>query len=362
MSGDDDDAPTVRLACLGPPVQASGNQSLEPQGGDDGPTMRLAHRPGAQGDKVLGVANGPTRPAWDRADGLPPPALLVSYYYLSGFENRQSTYRYRDWALDSGAFSAHNSGKVIELEEYIAKCQQLAETDPTLVEIYALDVIGDWRASRINTERMWAAGIPAIPCFHMGTPWEELISLTSEYPKVAIGGLAVKGAARRREFLGQCFARIWREVGPSRLHGFGCAGDLLRQFPFHSGDASSWEMGPCAFGNWRVYGNMSIRGSNQNLRAEIDHYLRFERELRSRWGPQMRQIEKSTMERFPLMRNTGERTAGDDDPTIRLSQNDRNVRGARVLAEDPTIRLAIDPNAAGGRRAASGIGRKGEDE
>ena len=86
------------------------------------------------------------------------PALLVSYYYLEPFLKNQSGYVYRDWVLDSGAYSAFNSGATIDLEKYIEKCLELMESDPTLTEIFALDVIGDHKASLKNTERMWDAG------------------------------------------------------------------------------------------------------------------------------------------------------------------------------------------------------------
>ena len=41
------------------------------------------------------------------------------------------------------AFSAHNSGRTIELAAYIEICKELIATDDKLVEVYALDVIGD---------------------------------------------------------------------------------------------------------------------------------------------------------------------------------------------------------------------------
>lgn len=214
------------------------------------------------------------------------PALLVSFFYLDGFLKRQKEYAYRDWVMDSGAFSAHASGVDIDLDAFIETSKELLATDPTLTEVFALDVIGDWRASVKNTEYMWTKGVPAIPCFHYGEPWELLISLCKDYPKVAIGGCV--GKRDKDAFAAQCFARVW----PKRLHGFGFGDEKsLMSVPWHSVDATNWETGPCAFGHWKSFGgNLSVRGSKQNLRAEVEWYLDLERRVRERWRKEMTKL------------------------------------------------------------------------
>ena len=92
-------APSVRLAHCGPP------ESLL-AGLGHAPTGRLAHKVNGQGDRNLERFNPNA------------PALLVSYVYLEPFLKNQHRYCYRDWVLDSGAFSAHNSGTEIKLQDY----------------------------------------------------------------------------------------------------------------------------------------------------------------------------------------------------------------------------------------------------
>jgi hypothetical protein len=205
------------------------------------PMIRLAHVPGAQGDNnLLGQRGVEALPEGRR------PSLLISFFYIDGFLANQKRYCYRDWVLDSGAFSAHNSGHPIDLSEYIECCQKLMAEDPTLVEIFALDDIGDWRISKKNTERMWAEGIPAIPTFHFGEPWEELKEMAATYPKIALGGMVGQTVGPRDKWIGQCFSRVW----PKRIHGFGLAGEkTVMSFPFHSVDATNWEIGPCLTGD-----------------------------------------------------------------------------------------------------------------
>ncbi len=243
--------------------------------GRGAPTVRLAHHVGAQGDNVLLDGDGDLRPA-----------LLVSYVYLDPFLKNRHRYSYRDWALDSGAFSAHNSGTEIKLEDYIAQCLELRATDPTLTDIFSLDDIGDHEASLRNTERMWKAGIDAIPTYHVGEPEKVLRDMAKEFPKIALGGAV--GFHRKLDWAKQCFARVW----PKRIHGLGFSGErAIMALPWHSVDATNWEIAPCKFGTWKAFGKMSVRGSQQNLRAEVEWYLKLEARARDHWAKQMKELE-----------------------------------------------------------------------
>ena len=214
------------------------------------------------------------------------PALLVSYVYLAPFLKNRSRYAYRDWVLDSGAFSAHNSGTEIKLEDYINCCKELQASDPTLTEVFALDVIGNWKASLKNCEAMWRQGVEAIPCYHVGEPEVELRAMAKDYPKIALGGCV--GFKQKRKFAEQAFARVW----PKAIHGFGFGSETdVMALPWHSVDATNWEIGPCKFGRWNAFGKMSVRGSKQNLRAEVEWYLDLERRARQKWAAAMKQLD-----------------------------------------------------------------------
>ncbi len=241
----------------------------------------------------------------DPASSVTAPALLVSFYYLSPFQRNRQHYHFRDWVMDSGAYSAHNSGVEINLPDFISTCQKLLAEDPQLTEVYALDVIGDWRASHRNLRKMWRAGVEAIPCFHYGEPWDVLIGLSRDYPKIAIGGCVGIGKKQKHEFAEQCFARVW----PKRIHGFGFGSpDSVKRLPFHSVDATTWETGPACFGRWNQFGRMSVRGAAQNLLAEVEFYLQIERDVRRRWAREMQEL-------------------GADGPTCRLAHNTGSAKG-----------------------------------
>lgn len=340
--------PTIRLALAQGQAEREGNQTLTgPSGhlalGADvcktvgpkalGPTVRLVGQCG--GGINTSVFPNAFRQDESREDDTPVrPALLVSYYYLEGFLDNKHRYHYRDWVMDSGAFSAHNSGVDINLEDYIAKCKELKGADPTLTEIFALDVIGCWKGTKKNTERMWKKGIEAIPCFHYGEPWDVLLGYCKDYPKVAIGGCV--GRRDKDKFAAQCFTRVW----PKKLHGFGFGSEKsILLLPWHSVDATNWEIGPCKYGSWRAFGRqrVSVRGSKQNLRAEVEWYLELERRARERWKKEMALLE------------------GDERLTERLAINGKG-QGETNGALGPIVRLAADPNSGGGLRLAGAVG------
>jgi hypothetical protein len=291
---------TVRLA-----YHPEGGRTLS----ELAPTVRLATSEGGMMYEGGSVQKG-------RSDRFARPALLVSFVYLKPFLANRHLYHYRDWVMDSGAFSAHASGRSIDLKDYIDTCKRLMVEDPTLVEVYALDVIGDWKASAKNCEIMWSQGVPAIPCYHVGEPDSVLKGLAAEYPKIALGGcVGFKGKDR---FAAQAFTRVW----PHKIHGFGFGSEKsIMALPWHSVDATNWEIGPCKFGRWQSFGRMSVRGSKQNLRSEVEFYLKLEARARAKWRTPMAQLAAKD-------EPTG--------PTVRLAVVDSNDRSRTLDAFGPT--------------------------
>jgi hypothetical protein len=273
-------------------------------------------------DPTVRLAFGSRQSEGQSLDGKRLPALLVSYAYLPPFLRNRHRYKFRDWVMDSGAFTAANSGKHISLEKYIEICRDLLTNDPQLTEVFALDVIGDHKASAKNCAAMWDAGIPAIPCFHYGEPESALVDMAATYPKIAIGGVAYKRGKGKIEWAQQVFARVW----PKRIHGFAYGGEShVMALPFHSVDASSWEIGAVGFGNWKTFGAMTVRGSNQDLRGEVDAYLELEARARIRWAKEMRELDAA------------------DGPDVRLAFARSNGGPTDKLAmiAAPAVRLAV---------------------
>lgn len=217
------------------------------------------------------------------------PGILVSYVYHDKFTAERPTYHFRDYMLDSGAFSAYKSGTIINLDAYIAFCQRLLDTDPGVRELTALDVIGDGAESAKNAEEMRNAGLEVMPVFHLGDDWAILKDYCQGYDKVGLScrfGEPVKESYR---FLNHCFSLTW----PHKFHSFGWVDEkMLLRYPFHSADTASWTNGPNVYGRWRAFGGkMSVYGHTHLVLAEVAFYLALEERLRAKWRQEMAKIE-----------------------------------------------------------------------
>lgn len=250
------------------------------------PKIRLAI--GAHSKNYAQALNG-----WKKL-GYQPPSILVSYaYYDKGFEKNKTDYEYSDWSLDSGAFTAYHAGKKIDLQQYIDFCKRTLASDPKLEELFALDVIGDWRASQKNTEEMWRQGVSAIPVFHPGEPWSVLMDMAKTYPKIAFGCAGFTGGAKR-EWIQQVFARVW----PKRIHGLAASDETnVLSSPFHSVDASTWILQAQGFGRWHLFKKtIPLRGTN-NLSSQVEYYLKLQQKARQKWKKEMAILAELPKER-----------------------------------------------------------------
>lgn len=227
------------------------------------------------------------------SDAQHQPGILVSYYFRKNFEKIKPEINYRDWVMDSGAYSAWNAGAIIDLKEFIEYCKFMKEFDPKLTEIFALDVIGDHVLSLKNTEAMWAEGIEAIPCYHIGEPWSALMHMAKNYPKIALGGVARMKGKQKLDWARKCMNAVW----PKKVHGFGFGSEpCVMAAPFHSVDATSWSTRPQRFGQWQSLGLAAAKDSlplrrNHQLQLEVAWYLELEQRAKHRWEKQLQELE-----------------------------------------------------------------------
>ncbi len=273
-------------------------------------------------------------PVPDRqADPGERPALLVALGpSFDKFQAHREELAFRDYALDSGAFAAMTEGRPVRVEDWIPRVREIQASDPRCSEVFALDVIGDAEASLANYAAIRRAGIDAIPTYHFGEPWAVLDELARNYPKIALGGVArrFRRLFQREEWAERCLQRIW----PKRVHGFGYSAPSLERLPFHSIDASTWAYAPKGFGKYLSMGSyqLSIRG-RPNIRVEVEHNLRLEREARGRQRLRMAALG-----------------AADEAPVVRLVfSTGCDVERAALMGDREAARRLL---AEGGRRRA----------
>lgn len=167
----------------------------------------------------------------------PPYNILASFHYFKSKKDlvRACVQKGFDVFIDSGAFSAANSGKTIDINEY---CRFILETK---VSFYAgLDVIGDAKKTLDNQKYMVNEyGLDPIPTFHLGCNPEDLRALF-DYDYIALGGLVFSSGIPR--YCDEIWGMILREKPKLKVHGFGLTNiDLMERYPWASVDSSSFK-------------------------------------------------------------------------------------------------------------------------
>ncbi len=108
--------------------------------------------------------------------------VLVAYPYVKDGMIKEMTPLINSghirWLLDSGAFTAHNSGKDITLDEY---CRFLDRLPVKPWRYFMLDVIGNPDATWNNYQKMLSRGYKPVPIFTYGSD----LQLVDEYYKTS---------------------------------------------------------------------------------------------------------------------------------------------------------------------------------
>lgn len=142
--------------------------------------------------------------------------------------------------LDSGAYGAFTRGVTIDIpqyEAYIKTCEQ------NLNAYASLDVIGDWRGSARNYDRILSDGLRPVPTFHMGSPNHELHRLLKMTDYIALGGVVGARQEDMRPWLDRCFSII-KNYWPKKVHIFGVMAQwALERYPFFSADSTGAVIG-----------------------------------------------------------------------------------------------------------------------
>ncbi|MFT4471386.1 hypothetical protein ACMX2H_15900 [Arthrobacter sulfonylureivorans] len=172
------------------------------------------------------------------------PRMLISYAYKEALDYAVKNTSGVDLLVDSGAFTAFTLGEKISMEAY---CDWLIENQSKITTAISLDVIGDWKGSARNTEKMLKRlpeGFPLMPVWHSTSPESELRRLCREHDYIGIGGVTSM-ASKVNMFMRHMVKahKIARDYG-TKLHGLGVTGhDAMLRLPWHTVDSSSWLAG-----------------------------------------------------------------------------------------------------------------------
>jgi hypothetical protein len=159
--------------------------------------------------------------------------------------------------LDSGAFSAWNVGREIDLDHYIAYIKANIEHIDYYVNLDVIpgafgvvpspaEVEASAEAGWANMLKMEAEGLKPIPVFHMGEQFKwlrRMIDHGCEY--IGISPANDRTTDKKRVWLDRVFSEITDAKGMPvvKTHAFGVTAiDLLIRYPWYSADSTTWIM------------------------------------------------------------------------------------------------------------------------
>lgn len=169
-----------------------------------------------------------------------PERILISYFYSKkGLQRIVDKLGYQpEILLDSGAFSAWNTGKPIELQTYI----DYVKNNIYLVERFiALDVIGDAEKSKENYIEMLNQGLSPVPVFHEGDDIEYLDYYVQHGCElIALGGTSHRGS---KKFVREWIQYIQKLYPKQKFHLLGSSSRKITAYTnLYSFDSSTWIM------------------------------------------------------------------------------------------------------------------------
>jgi hypothetical protein len=173
--------------------------------------------------------------------------------------------------LDSGAFSAWNSGEIINIDDFVKFVKQT----PAFEVVVNLDVIPGSRVAGVvgptpeeaakgsweNYRYLLKKGVKAMPVFHYCEDWKWLDKiLESGCRYFALGAIAKVRRDSRIRWLDQVFTRLTNEKGIPyvKVHGLGVTDtQILQRYPWFSVDSTGWLI-QSSYGRVNVGGSSSI--------------------------------------------------------------------------------------------------------
>ena len=178
--------------------------------------------------------------------------FLISYYEVKskvkrGEEDFYAVHHFTDSddiMLDSGAWSAYNAGKTVDVNQYA----EFLKERPFINNYINLDDIGSGEQSTKNLSILEREGLHPVPVYHYGEDAATLKALADSYNYIGLGGVAsIKSQVDEIQFF---LARIFDTYPDKRFHIFGMNhAKLLMLYNPYSCDSTTWQ-------NFQRYGQV----------------------------------------------------------------------------------------------------------
>jgi hypothetical protein len=213
------------------------------------------------------------------------PSKAINTKYMNLKEKHQGLYM-----LDSGAFSVWNSGKVIDLNDYVSYIKEYSEVYNYVI---TLDVIPGKPGQRKvtvkdksealkqgirNTELILEKGVPKdklLPVFHMGEPFDILEQMAESFGYLCISTVLDRAPAERVAWVRRCYRVLKPVIHKIKVHGLATTTpDLLQAFPWHSVDSAGWAI-KAGMGVVSDFTNGKYHEYSADVRVSLHHLTRL---------------------------------------------------------------------------------------
>lgn len=170
--------------------------------------------------------------------------VLESYYYAS-LKTLKYLPFYKDFLLDSGAFTFFSSGKVVDWEKYVEEYAKFI-VDNNIKKFFELDIdvlVGYPYVKSLRKKLEYLTGQKCIPVWHKSRGLDDFIELCNEYSYVAVGGIVSKEITQDEYEL---FSYLINEAHKRgvKVHGLGFTNlEGMKKYHFDSVDSTSWTTG-----------------------------------------------------------------------------------------------------------------------
>lgn len=169
--------------------------------------------------------------------------------------------------IDSGAFTAHSTGKEISLQEY---AEYLTTFDGAWNHAVTLDKIGDPATTARQTRKLHGMGLKVMPVFTAGESLAEFDAMVKDVGYICVGGGVGMTKAATVQRIGVLQHRAAALGGGIHALGVGAI-PFLRQARPYSADASNISAA-FRFGLIRFFDGVGIRAIKANDKAALAKY------------------------------------------------------------------------------------------
>lgn len=228
--------------------------------------------------------------------------------------------------IDSGAFSAHTKGKVVDVDKYIDFLNEIDDK----VEIFAqLDTIpGEFGKPKTEQQLKEAPRLSwdnylymkdrvkskhkLLPIYHQGEDIKWLKNML-EYtdngehiPYIGISPANDQPTSKKEIFIKQCFKVISESSHPNvKTHAFGMTSlNLLEKYPFYSADSTTWHRQAMYGILFTPYESVYFSTRSKSLSRIKNHYKKLSAEHRQQivnwlkqWGLTIDEVEHDDTKR-----------------------------------------------------------------